>query len=366
MIAPKYNVSLPVAAGAVLVGIPYSISLVAQYLYGWPNKPGFMKYVEGLKPRRIYCISRAVLEMLKYLQYSRLYFQWKAWYRNVDNSKHYVKGIIFGRRGKKLDLYHAPSMEEQKVARVVLFVYGGGWGSGERSTYCLLALQMAKELNASVVCPDYCTYPEGNVFNMVEDIADCLLWIREKGHLFNIDKDNIVMIGHSAGAHLCTLTTLFLVDEAEELGIEAAKQTDIHSTIKGIIGLSGVYDILDHYQYEKKRAVEFVSTMHKAMNGVQNFGYYSPSHSIQKLNEEKLKRVPPFGLLHGTNDIIVPESSSVKFSELLTSLSLRATLYLIPNMDHTEVVTDLMTPNRHFYHAIYGCVKQEYNKYMKI
>ncbi|XP_012683985.2 probable isoprenylcysteine alpha-carbonyl methylesterase ICME [Clupea harengus] len=365
MIGLKYHVSLPVAAGALLVGIPYSISLVAQWLYGWPNKPGYKKYIEGLKPRRIYGLSRAVLEMLKYFQYGRLYFQWKSWYKNVNNDKHYVKGITFGRRGKELDLYHSPNMDQHKVVPVVVFIFGGAWGSGERSTYCLLAIQMAKELNASVVCPDYSTYPEGNVLNMIEDISDTLLWVREKGHLFKIDKDNIVLIGHSAGAHLCALTTLFLIDGAEELGIEAAKQEKMTSAIKGIVGLSGVYNILDHYQHERMRGVEYVSTMHKAMNGVQNFSYYSPTHAIKKLDEEKIKRVPPFGLLHGTNDIIVPEESSVKFSKLLTSLSVKSSLYLLPKMDHTEIVTDLMAPNRHFYHTLYGCIKQEYSKFIK-
>jgi len=45
---------------------------------------------------------------------------------------------------------------------VVVFVYGGAWGSGDRSIYCLLALQMAKELNASVICPDYSIFPKVN------------------------------------------------------------------------------------------------------------------------------------------------------------------------------------------------------------
>ncbi|XP_063050504.1 uncharacterized protein si:dkey-193c22.1 [Engraulis encrasicolus] len=365
MLTLKYHVSLPVAVGTLFVGIPYGISLVAQWLYGWPNKPGYKKYIEGLKPRRIYCITRAVLEMLKYLQYGRLYFQWKSWYKNVDNNKHCVKDITFGRRGMKLDLYHSPDTEQYKLMPLVVFVYGGAWGSGERSTYCLLAIQMAKELNATVVCPDYATFPKGNVLNMVEDIADCLLWAREKGHLFNIDKDNIVLIGHSAGAHLCALTTLFLISGAEEIGIETTKQTDITSAIKGILGLSGVYNILDHYQHEQNRAIEYVSTMHKAMNGVENFPYYSPTHRIKKLDEEKIKRIPPFGLLHGTYDIIVPLESSVRFSELLTSLSLKASLYLLPKMDHTEMATDLMAPDRHFYHTIYGCIKQEYSKFME-
>ncbi|XP_046872724.1 probable isoprenylcysteine alpha-carbonyl methylesterase ICMEL2 [Hypomesus transpacificus] len=364
MIGLKYHVSLPMAAGALLVGIPYSISLVAQWMYGWPNKPGYKKYIEALKPRRIYCLTRAILETLKYLQYGKLYFQWKSWYKNDKNRKHYEKGITFGRRENKLDLYYPPTAGEPgcKPAPVIVFIYGGAWGSGERAIYCLLAMQMAKELSATVICPDYCTFPKGNVLCMIQDIADCLLWTRENGHKFKFDKDKVILIGHSAGAHLSTLATLFLIEGREELFIEAGKQLEVITAIRGVIGLSGVYNIMDHYEHEQTRAVEFVSTMHKAMNGTENFPYYSPEHILNDFDKENLKRVPPFSLLHGTNDIIVPEASSIRFSELLTSLSIRVSLYLLPKMDHTEIVTDLMGPDRHFYPTVYSCLKQEHCK----
>ncbi|MCJ8746978.1 hypothetical protein PDJAM_G00148050 [Pangasius djambal] len=369
-----YNMRLPVAVAAIIVAIPYSISLTAQWFYGWPDKPGYKKYIEALKPRRIYHLTRAVLEMMKYLQYSKLYFQWKLWYKKNDN-KQFVKGIPFGHRGNKLDLYHSPRLDQSdtELSPVVVFVYGGAWGSGERSMYCLLAIQMAKELNASVICPDYSTYPKGNVLNMIQDISDSLMWVRENGHSFHLDKDNIVLIGHSAGAHLCALTTLFLLEGVESLYIEPFKQRKMINSIKGVIGLSGVYDIMDHYEHEKTRAVEYISAMHKAMDGVENFEYYSPTSRIRKLKKDQLERlhvwwfsyrVPPVGLIHGTDDIIVPVQSSVRLCELLTSLSVTVTLYLLPKINHTEVVTDLMVPGRHFYHTVFGCIKQEYRKFI--
>lgn len=45
-----------------------------------------------------------------------------------------------------------------------------------------------------------------------------------------------MLIGHSAGAHLSALTTLFLVDEKEELFIEASKQRNVIQAIRGVIG----------------------------------------------------------------------------------------------------------------------------------
>ncbi|XP_026198910.1 alpha/beta hydrolase isoform X2 [Anabas testudineus] len=273
-------------------------------------------------------------------------------------------GITFGRRSNKLDLYHPPNVDrtEDAIAPLVVFIYGGAWGSGDRSMYCLLAKQMAEELKATVICPDYCIYPKGNVLGMVQDIADCLVWAQQSGQKLNFDKDNIVLIGHSAGAHLCALTTLFLIDTRDELFIETTKQRDITRAIRGVIGLSGVYNIMDHYEHEQTRAVEYVSSMHKAMNGIENFAYYSPTHFLNKINQDKLNRVPPFTLLHGTNDIIVPVESSTKFSELLNALSVKVSLFLLPRVDHTEMVTDLMAPDRRFYHPIYSCIKTEYRK----
>ncbi|XP_034757987.2 uncharacterized protein LOC117963139 isoform X1 [Acipenser ruthenus] len=360
----KFHVCIPIAAGSLLVGVPYSISLLAQWLYGWPNKPGFRKYTEALKPRRIYCLTVAVLEMVKYLQYGKLYIQWKSWYRNSANSKYCVKDIHFGRHGNKLDLYYCPHVDGpgSALSPAVIFVYGGAWGSGERSTYCLLAMQMAKELNKPVICPDYSIYPKGNVMEMVQDIADCILWSRETGHTFNIDKRNIVLIGHSAGAHLCALTALFLAAESEEMGIELSKQRDILTSVKGVVGLSGVYHIMNHYQYETWRGVEYVSTMHKAMGGIENFEHYSPTLFVKTLTEDKLAKLPPFTLIHGTKDTIVPVESTLQFSEALTAAAVKASLFILPHVGHTELVTDLMGSNRRYYHTILGCIKQGINK----
>lgn len=45
-----------------------------------------------------------------------------------------------------------------------------------------------------------------------------------------------MLIGHSAGAHLCALTTMFLIDARDELFIEVSNQRDITRAIRGVIG----------------------------------------------------------------------------------------------------------------------------------
>ena len=43
---------------------------------------------------------------------------------------------------------------------VVVFVYGGTWGSGDKNMCSLLATQLADMLNAVVLCPNYSIYPK--------------------------------------------------------------------------------------------------------------------------------------------------------------------------------------------------------------
>lgn len=73
-------------------------------------------------------------------------------------------------------------------------------------------------------------------------------------------------------------------------------------------------------------------------------------------------RLPPFALLHGTGDFIVPVQSSCAFSALLSRLSVKVSLYLLPGLNHVDMVTDLMAADRRYYHPICSCIKLEWRK----
>uniref|UniRef100_A0A3Q2NYW8 Si:dkey-193c22.1 n=1 Tax=Fundulus heteroclitus TaxID=8078 RepID=A0A3Q2NYW8_FUNHE len=310
---------LPVIVGFLIVGLLYLVCFVSQWLHGWPDKPGYKKYIEALNPR-IYRLTFTMLDLLKYFKYLRLYFQIKSWYKNEENSKHLKKGIVYGRRGNKLDLYYPPKMKRfrDELPPLVVFIYGGAWSTGDRSIYCLLARQMVEELNAAVVCPNYSNYPKGNVLMMIQDVADCLVWAQENGQKFSFDKDNIVLVGHSAGAHLGAMATLFLLDTREELLIDSKQQQEIIRSLRGVI-LSGVYSIMDHYEHEKMRGIEYMSCMSRAMNGEENFPRYSPAHVVKSLNGDKLKVTLSFRLS-------LPQSSTC--SSLRSPRRCRSTCFL--------------------------------------
>ena len=98
---------------------------------------------------------------------------------------------------------------------------------------------------------------------MVEDITDAIKWTRENINLFGGDPDRINLIGHSAGAHLCTLAVLNLAgyygewedDITSILTDQRQADRKVLSCVSNVICLSGVYDISFHYQHESQRTV---------------------------------------------------------------------------------------------------------------
>ena len=75
----------------------------------------------------------------------------------------FLQNIPYGRNDCTLDLYHpnVPRPEGGYMSMpVVIFVYGGAWGSGDKNMYGPLCVEIANRLNAVVCCPNLSIYPK--------------------------------------------------------------------------------------------------------------------------------------------------------------------------------------------------------------
>lgn len=132
-----------------------------------------------------------------------------------------------------IDVY-AP--KDAEGAPVVVFLYGGSWESGDRGMYRFLGASLA---SAGVVCmvPDYRVWPEVGFPGFVQDAAQAVGWARRNATAHGGAADRLVLMGHSAGAHIATLLAL---DEAY-LGAEGLRPA---GALRGVVGLAGPYDFL--------------------------------------------------------------------------------------------------------------------------
>ncbi len=111
--------------------------------------------------------------------------------------------MAYGRDGLQvLDYWPAQSQK----APLVVFVHGGGWkrGSKDNATGAAKA-EHYHGLGYAFASVDYRLVPDATVEQQAQDVADALAFLRAKAMDLGFDADRIVLMGHSAGAHLAAL-----------------------------------------------------------------------------------------------------------------------------------------------------------------
>ena len=264
-------------------------------------------------------------------------------------------------------------------SRVLVFVHGGAWGSGHASLYRLFASQLDEQLHCVVVCANYRVWPHADAEGQAADVAAVLRWTAENAKRFGGDPDRIVLMGHSSGAHissLCMLRALQSQSQSQsQTDSDAASPSSSSSSataaasataspaacagtwaiprLHGFIGLAGVYDISDHYEFESARGVHELSPMAPANGGPSNFAAHSCTIAAAALSPSQRAQLPPCLLLHGLTDRTVPYASSVRFGYALAGALPRQECPLSPesaaNLPRAALLAPL--PSHALYHA---------------
>jgi acetyl esterase/lipase len=189
--------------------------------------------------------------------------------------------------------------------RVLLFVHGGAWGSGQPWMYRLVAAGLAEKLGAcSFIVIGYPVYPKFTISEQSESVLTAIRYIRRHQRDLGLpDNAAYILAGHSSGANICALA-LF---SSLELKVKAV---DI------FIGLSGVYDIEKHYLFEASRGVHELSPMGAAANGRSRHWEVSPTRLLARSPTNNVfgDLWPKTLLIHGQTDTTVPYSSTTEFA----------------------------------------------------
>lgn len=134
---------------------------------------------------------------------------------------------------QRLDLVRP---EGKIKAPVLLFVHGGGWSIGDKRH---AAAPKAKHFAAAgwaFASANYRLVPQATVEQQAADVASAIAWLRANAAREGLDPNRIVLMGHSAGAHLVALVGTdpqYLRSAGVPLG-----------AVKGVILLDGAgYDV---------------------------------------------------------------------------------------------------------------------------
>ncbi len=200
-----------------------------------------------------------------------------------------------------------PDVEDGEKVPIVVFIYGGKWKSGEKERYKFAGEAFTARGYVAVV-PDYVKYPQGKFPQFVKDVALAVKWVHENAAEYSGDRNNIFLVGHSAGAHIAGLLAAdgrYL----EEVGGNTG-------WIKGVVGMAGPYAF---------NPADYKLT--KTFGGDDNL---PDSQVINFITGKE----PPFLLLHGLKDNVVNPSQSDTLADRIKERGGVAEVIYYDNVDH--------------------------------
>jgi len=134
---------------------------------------------------------------------------------------------------QRLDLLVPPAATS---APLLLFVHGGGWSIGDKRSGAGTKAAHFTARGWAFASANYRLVPQATVEQQAADIAAAIAWARAYADAHGLNPDKIVLMGHSAGAHLVALV-------GTDPRYLAAAGVPI-AAVKGVILLDGAgYDI---------------------------------------------------------------------------------------------------------------------------
>ncbi len=110
---------------------------------------------------------------------------------------------------QRLDAYlpaHPPG--PRGSSPLLVMVHGGGWRRGSRSASGVVDAKVAHWVarrGCVLVSVGYRLVPQVNVLQQAQDVARALAFVQQQAARWGADPDRLVLMGHSAGAHLVAL-----------------------------------------------------------------------------------------------------------------------------------------------------------------
>ncbi|HPU64151.1 MAG TPA: alpha/beta hydrolase [Mobilitalea sp.] len=131
--------------------------------------------------------------------------RYKIWDHKIEKDNHEIP----------VRLFFPKKYREGKPKRILIFFHGGGWVTGNIDSYSNVCANMADQTGAVVVSVDYRLAPEHRFPSGLEDCYTATREIFKNADYFSTDKENIILIGDSAGGNLAAAVSLLARDRGE-------------------------------------------------------------------------------------------------------------------------------------------------------
>lgn len=215
----------------------------------------------------------------------------------------------------KMDVY-SPK-DTSGPTPLAVFIHGGGWSRGGKlARELVLDGPGLLDAGITVASLEYRLAPDYVFPAMIEDVKCAIRSLRAHAADYQIDPDHIGVWGTSAGGHLVNL----LGTTDSSAGFDVGEYPEQTSRVQAVVDLFGPADLTPHFSpaYEEVRPTVFGSFDPLLASPIN---YISPDD-------------PPFLILQGDADNVVPLNQSQLFYDQLTAAGVETQLVVVQGGNH--------------------------------
>jgi acetyl esterase/lipase len=242
-----------------------------------------------------------------------------------------------GGRAHRLDIYRPRDAAAGDRRPVLLYIHGGAWVLGDKREQGLpLMLHLAAK-GWVCVTANYRLSPKATFPDHLVDVKRALAWIKEHISQYGGDPSFVAVAGGSAGGHLAALTALTPNEPEYQPGFEI-----VDTSVDACVPLYGVYDFTNRYKqwdpgFERWLLARSVMKVRMA----EDPDAYERASPMSRITEA----APPFFVIHGRNDRLVPVEEARHFVDLMRERSKAPVVYAeLPGAQHAfEIFHSLRT-----------------------
>ena len=231
----------------------------------------------------------------------------------------------FGRRNR-LDVWRSPNLQPGANAPVLLQVHGGGWMIGNKDQQGIPLMSRLASHGWVCVAINYRLSPRGTWPDHIVDVKHAIAWIKEHIAEYGGDPDFVAITGGSAGGHLTSLAALSPNEPSFQPGFE-----DADTSVACAVPFYGVYDMINRDGNGRADMEPMLTDYIMKVSQADNPELWDKASSMSWVNPD----APPFMVLHGTNDCLVPVEQARSFVAMLREASNEPVVYAeLPGAQH--------------------------------
>ena len=230
-----------------------------------------------------------------------------------------------GHERQKLDLYVPDEGENRPL---IIWVHGGAWRGGNKTRYVPMAYLKLGYAGASI---NYRLSQHAIFPAQIEDVKAAVRWLRANAETYRIDPSRFAAWGSSAGGHLVAM----LGTTGDIAEFKVGENLHISSQVQAVINYYGPTDFL---QMDAQRLPD--GLVHDAPDSPESQLVGGPiqehKDSAARANPITyiLKDPPPFLIIHGDQDKLVPYQQSVLLKDALEAVGAQVTFYTVKGGGH--------------------------------